>query len=123
MLILSSYIVSQKNVKVDVKSFECLLPFAVLDIKHTLFTDYFVSKIFYLNIFYFNINICYYLVSNNLTNYGRRHLKVSCIFVIHCLHDFIDVFPSSMLLGKILKEPAERVKALCMGATVFFVSQ
>ena len=48
-----------------VNSFECLLPWTVLDIKH-FFAVYFVNKIFYSNIFHFEINFTIIWLPHNI---------------------------------------------------------
>ena len=61
--------------------FECLLRSTVLDIK-----EFLQFKIFLLELYFIEINVSrtfllyatfnFFLVSNNLTNYGRRHFKL-----------------------------------------------
>ena len=94
--IISIYRVSHETWQL-VNSFECLLPYAVLDIK--IFLQFILLKIFLLkyilliNQFYYNMGTMKYLLlfslaTNNLTYYGRRHFKLfqqlSC-FVGHPL--------------------------------------
>jgi len=68
--------------KVDVNSFERLLPYTVLDIKHTLFADYFVSKIFYLNIFYFKVNFTIIFGIKQLNKLWKKTFK-SVMYIVY----------------------------------------
>ena len=56
--------------------FECLLPYIILDIK-----DFFLKYVLlwhqlYNNIIGIQFTLSFSLISNNLTNYGRRHFKL-----------------------------------------------
>ena len=74
-----------RNMTVGVNSFECLLPYIILDIidffQFISLTNSFTQIYFTLkSIFYKMIAMLYFLLfsflSKNLTNYGRRHLKL-----------------------------------------------